>query len=418
MSLHRQLRPLAVVLLLGAVTLAAASCQKSGGGSPQGRGPDMTRLFGNGFKDATPVICKVGNIEITQGDFDKSYAEQPANVKARYSGEGWERRYLATMVDDALLANESLNRHLDRDPEIAQALISDRRLILANAMRVRDLTADLKPTEQQVRDYYEQNKSTFTQLGSRLARHIQTRDRKTALEAYDAVRGGMLFPYAVSKFSVNAESAQKAGDLGWFNKGGFMPAVPYGKELSETVWDWPVGLHEPVQIHGDWHVIEILRRTDERPLTLDEARDQIVQGLLPRLKQERLDTFLKQARQQVAVEYFGQYKPGGGRSPQELLKAAQLANTPEQQIDICKQILDDFPDSEYGDDALFLMANVYIDRWDDVPSATDCLSRLIREHPDSELRQQAQYLLDNCGKPGFWKPGSLEELRKAAEKAR
>jgi hypothetical protein len=143
----------------------------------------------------------------------------------------------------------------------------------------------------------------------------------------------------------------------------------------------------------------------------------VVQELAPRLKQDRLDDFLKQARQQVPVEYLGQFKLGGGRGPLELLKTAQLANTPEQQLDICKQILSDYPDCEYVDDAMFLMANVYIDNWADVPSATNLLDRLIREHPDSELREQAQYLLDNCGKPGFWKPKRLEDLQKAAKQA-
>jgi hypothetical protein len=414
MSAHRHLRLFAAALLALSLAVAVSSCQRESATPAKGRGPDLTQVFGDGFKDGTPVICKVGDIEITQGQFDKYFAEQPPNVKARYSGEGWERRFLATMVDEALLVHEALARHLDRDAKTSQALISDRRIILGNSVRTQELGADIKPSDAELRAYYEQTKGSYQQLGAREVRHIQTRDHESALAAYNMVKGGTPFPYAVSKYSVNSVSAPKGGDLGWFNKGGFVPGIPYGKEFSETIWGWPIGLHEPVQIHGDWHVIEVLRREEEHQQSFEEARDQVLQAMLPRLKQERLDGFLRQARKQMVVEYFGQYRPGGGRGPLELLRTAKLANTPDAQIDICKQILEDYPDSEYADDALFLMANVYIDAWDDVPSATSALQQLIQEHPDSDLREQAQYLMDNAGKPGFWKPQRLDDLRKAA----
>jgi hypothetical protein len=414
MSAHRHLRLFAAAPLVLSLALVLSSCRREGTEPARGGAPDLTQVFGDGFQDGTPVICKVGKLEITQGQFDKYFAEQPPNVKARYTGEGWERRFLSTMVDEALLVNQALAEHLDRDPKTAQALISDRRIVLGNTVRAEQQAADSKPNEGELRRYYEQNKATFQQLGARQVRDIQTRDHQSALAAYKMVKGGTPFPYAVAKYSINPDSAPKGGDLGWFNKGGFIPGIPYNKEFGDTIWDWPVGLHEPVQIHGDWHVIEVLRREEEHALSFEEARDQVLQAMMPRLKQERLDDFLKQRRKQVAIEYFGQYQPGGGRGPLELLRTAKLANTPEAQIDICKQILEDYPDSEYADDALFLEANVYIDAWDDIPSGTAALDQLIREHPDSDLREQAQYLMDNAGKPGFWKPQRLEDLRKAA----
>lgn len=407
-------RRLLLAALLAALAVVPLACGRQGGGAAGGD-PDLGRLYGTGFKDNTPVMCRVGNVEITRGDFDRRFQELPDNLKARFSGEGWERRFLRYMIDETLLAQEAIRRRLDRDPQVAQALIADRRSILVNAFRDRELIKDLAPSEDQIKQYFERNHSAYVMQGTLQARHVQARDRQSAFAAYDALRQGRPFPTVVALGSVNEMSSKLAGDLGWFNKGGYIPAIPYGKQFSETVWDWPIGLHEPVQINGDWHVVEILRREQERPLTLEEARDRVISELTPLVKQQRLDEFLRQAKRDARIEYLGANRPGQGRSPVELLRAAQLAKTPEQQIDILQMILEDYPESDAVDDALFLLANVYLDAWADVPFASQVLDRLVTEHPESEYREQAQYLLENLGNPNFLRPTSLEDLRKAAE---
>jgi len=413
MSLLRQLRPWGVAVLLAALACGLSSCQRAGAG---GAGPDYTRIFGNGFKDASAVIAKVGDIEITRNDFDRRYAELPEKMKKQFTGEGWEKRFLRFMTDEALLYQEAQRRHLDRDPEIGQILISNQRYVMVNALRERALAKEAQPTEQELRTYYERNRASFKVLGTLQARHIQCRDRQTAWEAYRAIKSAVNpafeFPRQVGKHSVNAESAKQAGDLGWFNKGGFIPAIPYAARFSEVIWDWPMGLHEPVEVNGDWHVVELLRREPERVLSYDEARDQVLNALLPMTKQQHVDAFLRGARRAAGIQYFGEYAPGGGVNPRDLIRLAQLAPTPEEKLAILTQVLDDFPESDYADDALFLTANLYLDAWADIPFASSYLDDLVRNHPDSEYVEQARYMLENMGKPNFGKPRTPEDLQR------
>ena len=409
MSPHRHLRPWGIAVLLAVFSCALSSCQRPGSGAG-GAEPDLKRIFGNGFQDASPVLAKVGNLEISRNDFDRRFAELSEKEKKQYTGEGWERRFLRFMTDEALLYKEAQKRNLARDPEIGQILISNQRYVLVNALRERSLGKEAKPTDQELRAYFERNLASFKVLGTLQARHIQCRDRQTAWDAYRAIRAAtnpdFEFPRQVGKHSVNAESAKQSGALGWFNKGGFIPAIPYAARFTEAIWDWPMGLHEPVEINGDWHVVELLRREPERTLSFAEARDQVLNALLPMAKQQHIDTFLRQARRAASIEYFGEYAPGRGMNPRDLIRLAQLAPTPEEKLDILTQVLDEFPDSEYVDDAMFLTANVYLDAWADIPFASNYLDELVREHPDSEYVEQARYLLDNMTKPNFGQPRS------------
>lgn len=415
MALLRHLRRWGVVVTLVALAGGLSSCQRTGA-SAGGTAPDYAHIFGNGFKDASPVLAKVGDLEITRNDFDRRFAELPEKTKQQYSGEGWEKRFLRFMIDESLLYQEAQKRNLAHDPEVGQVLISTQRFIMIKALRERALAKESQPSEQELRDYYERNRDSFNVMGTMQARDIQCRDRQTAWEAYRAIRAApnpaFEFPRQVGKHSVNAESAKQAGELGSFNKGGFIPAIPYGARFSEVIWGWPLGLHEPIEVNGDWHVVEVERREPDRVLSFEEAHDRVREALLPMVKQRHLDDFLREARRGTPIQYFGEYAPGGGVNPRDLIRLAQLAPTPEEKLAILQQVMDDFPESEYVDDAMFLTANLYLDAWADTPFAANYLNRLLRDHPDSEYADQARYMLENLGKPNFGRPRTPEDLQR------
>lgn len=408
------LRPWGITILLATLSCTLISCQRPGAGGAE---PDFKHIFGNGFKDASPVLAKVGGLEISRNDFNRRLAELPEQTRKQYAGEGWERRFLRFMIDEALLYQEAQKRNLARDPEIGAILIAAQRHILINALRERSLAKEAKPTDQELRSYFERTRASYKVVGALQAQHIQCRDRQTAWEAYRAIRAAInptaAFPRQVAKYSVNEVSVKQAGELGWFNKGGFIQAIPYSARFTEVVWDWPMGLHEPVEINGDWHVVELTGRKGERTLTFEEAREQVLNALLPIAKTKHIDAFLSQARRAANIEYFGEYAPGGGVNPRDLIRLAQLAPTPEAKIEVLKQVIEEFPESEYVDDAMFLMANVYLDAWADIAFAANYLDDLIREHPDSEYVDQARFLLENLTKPNFGQPRSAEDLQRS-----
>jgi hypothetical protein len=404
----------AATLCVGGLNLVSCQQEESVDGETW-----ITHIFGNGFQDTSPVICQVGDFKITQKMLDLRYEELSPALKSRFSGQDWEKRFLRYMVEEALLVGEASKRKIYLIPEVAQNLISARREVLQAAFENMELIKDLEPTEEQIRTFYEQNKENYIRLGLMRARHIACKDQDTAWEAYNrlqlAGRRGH-WAYVVAEFSINPESAKQAGDLGYFNRGGFIPVLPYGKEFSTRIWEWDLGLHEPVEIGGDWHVIEIISREYDRPFALSEVRDRVVHELRPILEEEAVERFLRLAKQDTPIEYFGSYRPGEGRNPKELFELGWYAKTPEQQIDIFKMLVEDYPQSDYADDALFLVANIYLDNWGDIPFASRYLTRLVEDYPDSELNEDARYFLDNMRDPNFVKPSQIEDLRRRSNK--
>ncbi len=420
----RTARPLLFVCLLPllvAAGLLATSCQDQAGKPADG---DVglvpaDAIYGDGYETSSPVLVRVGDIEITQRDMDLRFEELSQQMKHRFSGDGWQTRFLHFMVDEALQYREARRRRLERDPEVARALITQQRNLMKNFLQDRAVFKDVAPTEQQIRDYYEENKRAFREEGFVHARTIVCQTREAAYKAYDAIRqagGSGDFPRLVATYSVNLESLKQGGDLGWFKRGGHIPALPYGADFSRKVWDWEVGVHEPVEIGGQWHVVEILAHSGDRDLPLEAVRDQVVSSLEPVLQREALAAYLDGLRDDVRIEWVGSYKPGGGLTPRQLFERAWYAEQPEQRIDMLNLLVSDFPRDELADNAIYFLSHIYLDTWQDTGTAVRLLRKLIKEYPDSEFYADAQFMIEHIADVDFSEPVSPEELRQRSLK--
>jgi len=394
--------------LLAIVMLALGACS-SGEGDRHGSPDDA--VFGDGKFDPTQVLATVDGYDITQRMLDLRLEALGKEGRARYGSAEGQRLLLRDMVDQYLRVREAERRGLEDDPQVMRSLIMHRRETLDDAVR-NELIKGQEPTPEQIRAYFENHRDQYQRLGTMRVSHIETRTREKAEEAYEKARDGdKPFPYVVAEYSINEESKKNQGELGYFNEGGYLPMVPSGKEFTEKVWDLEDGLNPPIKVGDHWHVVYVHGREWGRPQTLDEAYNRVLNDMRPEFEREILDSWEDQARAEADVEYFGDFRPGKGKTPEQLFERARSVKDPQHQIDLFTLLAEDYPDSEQADDALFLAANVYLDRWGDRPAAARYLRRLLRDHPDSPYAEDAQYILENLDRPNFTNPKSIEDLR-------
>ncbi|MFO7608712.1 MAG: peptidyl-prolyl cis-trans isomerase [Candidatus Krumholzibacteriia bacterium] len=403
-------RTAAVTCLLFPLLLLAAC-----GGSGDDAAFEWQPVFGDNFADTTPVVARVADVEITEQDIDLRLDEMPPALRNRYQGAEGRRLLLKDMAEQVLLVRGAVDMKLYNHRDVARTLISQRRSTLDTAMRGIGLLEGKQPTEEDLRQYFMQHRDRYRQLGTVQARHVECRTRADADAAYARLqRGGLrdAFPYVVAEYSVNQVTKQREGDLGWFNRGGFVPDITGGADFSRLVYDMPDGLNPPVEIKGRWHVVEVVRRSNERPMTFAEARDTVVEDIKPGFQEQLIRDWLAQARQTYPIEMFGEYAPGRGLSDQEIFARAMALPDGQDKIDLYLLIVTEFPASERVDDALFMVSQAYMDLWGDRRSASIYLQRLVDEHPDSELLDDARYMLENLDNPAALNPQSIEELRR------
>jgi peptidyl-prolyl cis-trans isomerase C len=396
---------LAAILLLGA-------CQQ-GGETEVAAGPKP--VFGDGSTDNSRVIARVNGEPITEKMLDMRYEELNKQEKARFQGPEGRRVFLRQMIDEMIRVREAEARKLQLDPTVARVLISERRQTMDLALRV-DLVEGREPSIDDVREYFEAHRDQYRRLGTMHASHIALASREEAQQAYeDIVERNRAFGRVAHEMSINEDTKLNGGDLGWFNKGGFIPFIRDSKGFTELVWDLDQGVNPPVEYQGTWHVVQIHDRKYERAQTLEEAYDRVVADMQDEFQTTIIDAWMRQAKAGTEVEYFAEFRPGHGKTAKELMERAFYAGDPQEKLDLLGLLVDDYPEDEYADDALFMAGNISLDSWGDRRQASVFLHELVKRYPESPLVEDAQYMLDHMHEPGMVHPKSIEELRKLGE---
>ncbi|GEB75801.1 peptidylprolyl isomerase [Sporolactobacillus inulinus] len=217
---------------------------------------------GNGGDNAAIVKTKSGNI--TKEDF--------YNELKKTNGES----VLQNMVYEKLLEKKypvskkavddkynSVQKSFSTDDQFKQALqqnnLTDsqfRRQIKDSLMMTKAQQAGIKVTDEGLKDYYNKNKESLTELK---ASHILIKEKDEAQSVLKQLKGGADFAKLAKKYSIDPGSKEKGGELGWFKQSTMVP------EFSEAAMKLKVGELSPLvksTTDGGYHIIKLEGKKD------------------------------------------------------------------------------------------------------------------------------------------------------------
>ncbi|MBM3701520.1 MAG: hypothetical protein FJW63_00780 [Actinobacteria bacterium] len=179
------------------------------------------------------------------------------------------------------------------------------------------VTADTTVTEDEVKQYYEDNKNTLFLVPVRVkASHIlsifpwvednseETEEgREEALEKIkrveDKLKDGGDFEDLARQYSNDTTSAEKGGDLGFISKGQMV------EEFDKALFSLDVGeVSEIVETKYGFHIIKVYDRQEEHIQKFDEVEESINTYLLNLHKAEKWEDFIFSLIEEVNIEYF------------------------------------------------------------------------------------------------------------------
>lgn len=195
------------------------------------------------------------------------------------------------------------------------------------------VTADSAPTDQDLSDYYEQNKATFTDQvraahilvcgsfsqESRQCTHSE-QDLKVAQDVTKRARAGEDFAALAKEFSKDPSNKDTGGDLGYFGRGRMTPEF----EAAAFALAAPGDISDPIKTDFGYHVIKLLNKGK----TFEESKEDI-RGALGEEKQQQAYREWLQARYSSAKirvnPKFGRFD----RSTNQVVPTVQRRQRPE-----------------------------------------------------------------------------------------
>jgi len=259
-------------------------------------GPAAGDSLCTSLPDNSAVVGQVGEIVVTQTQFDAELLSIPERARARYQNE----------KDKGVLTNRILlNKALFNKVE-SEGLLDDPTTRLAARMAAEKayVNALFKKLEAQavsdeaVMAHYEENKARFTRPMAR-ARHILVKDESLANSILTDIRGGADFAVLAEKHSEDRGSKARGGELPWATRDRWVP------EFADAAFALEVDQITPlVQSKYGFHIIQLLEKRERQPI--EEVRPGI-ERLLSR-------NAVRDYREAVRLE-VGLPAPGAGGPP-------------------------------------------------------------------------------------------------------
>jgi parvulin-like peptidyl-prolyl isomerase len=270
-------------------------------------------------EEINPLLGKVGDFSIRETDLDRLIATQPPQAQKQFQ----EKPELkSSLVRDILLkkaiAMKARKDGYDRKPEYREKLsylVDD---FLAQEYLAKVILADIKVSEDAMKQYYKEHEKEFLLTETIKARHIfiqlpakaseadKTAAQKKAEEILARLKKGEDFAKVAAETSEDADTAKNGGTLGLLT-----PGKTNSEEFEKAAFALKAGeTSEIVQSPFGFHIIKVDEKTETRTATFDESRSYIEAVLKKELEQKKGEEFVAKIYKESGMEVFAD-KPAG-----------------------------------------------------------------------------------------------------------
>ncbi len=248
-------------------------------------------------EQAGPFLAKVGNVTITQADYDREFQSLPEYAQQLFTDEQGKEKFLNEIINKEMLYHEALKKGLDKTEDYRQKLHEFKKLTLVTELFEKEIMAKAKVSDQEVKDYYDKNKDEFTLTTQIKASHILVRTEDEAKRALERLKKGEKFGDIAKAVSIDPGSAKSSGDLGFFSKGQMVP------EFESAAAGLNVGeVSAPVKTQFGYHIIKVTDKKKGDVIEFEKVRDMISQRLSGERQKDAFEQYVAELKKNIKVE--------------------------------------------------------------------------------------------------------------------
>jgi peptidyl-prolyl cis-trans isomerase C len=273
-----------------------------------------------------PAVAHFSGGTVTAADIDRAVLDLPPQRRQPEDGDllAWYERIAREVAFEQLLLAEARKAGLERDPELARAAADARKQATVDVFLEKDVAHAEKPTEAELRAFYEAHKEEMQVTPARLVQHLFRRlepgqDPRAVTAQVEALRARLVAGEDFSTLAADkseSESRHQKGVLGWVTEGQLAP------ELDRIIFSLQVGVpSKPIKTREGVHLFLVSAERPKKAFSFPEVRPLI----LRRIVGERWEAAV---RQQV-----GEALPEGSLVPDpEELQRVLSAGDPRAQV--------------------------------------------------------------------------------------
>lgn len=220
-----------------------------------------------------PILATVNGKEITQKDVYVFLNELGPQVAMQFQSPDGMKRVVDELINQELLYFDAIENSFDEEETYKLALEKVKENVLKQ-YAFNKIISGISVTEEEISEYYNENKMHFQTPESVRASHILVKEEDEAKKIQKEINEGLSFEEAAKKYST-CPSKENGGDLGEFTKGQMV------KEFEDAAFSIEEGkLSEPVKTQFGYHLIKVENKKEATTSAFEEVKTQIIQRLM------------------------------------------------------------------------------------------------------------------------------------------
>lgn len=241
------------------------------------------------------LVAKVNGKEITQGDVMKFLNDVGPQVAMQFQSPEGIQKVVDELVNQELLYLEALENKVDEEEEFNQ-ILEDTKVVLLKNYAISKLLSKESVSEDEIKEYYNENQEHFSKPESVVAGHILVEDEDQANKIKKEIEEGKSFEDAAREYST-CPSKEKGGELGEFSRGQMVP------EFEDKAFEMEEGaISEPVKTQFGYHIIKLDQKNEAGRKEFDEVKAEIEQIVLGLKQQTKYLDKVKELKGKYEVE--------------------------------------------------------------------------------------------------------------------
>lgn len=366
--------------------------------------------------ESREIVARIGPSTITREDLERRIQELPPSQKKRFDTDEGRSEYVDKLIEEELLYLAARKSGYHRKPDVRAKIDASTRAILVGEYYQGEVYANAVPGEAELEQYYEENIDEFTKKPLMRARHILFKeDREKAEETRArAIKNPSEFAEIARSVSEDEATRAEGGDLGYFNPGGYIRSIGFSRQFTDAVFELDEGeISDVIEHEKGYSIVMVLEKVEAQVLPLPDVKKRIIDKLKGPYAQKKFKEHIEGLKKQFHSENLYAIRLSQETmSPEEYWNKATMSEDSYDRIQLYRELLDKYPDSDYAPEAQFMIGFVYSEELQDLVEARRAYELVLQNYPDDEMADQARWMIENLNKPlpNFQNPDDVETM--------
>ncbi|MDR1942693.1 MAG: peptidylprolyl isomerase [Endomicrobium sp.] len=253
-------------------------------------------------KKNEPFVIKVGNEKITENDLNDKLSATSADFQKFAATPIGRKHFFDLVVQQSVVIEAAKKAGIEKQAEFKKALedfkneqqkqLADYKDGLLMDIYLKEIREKIKASDNEIQNYYNENKSTFEKPIAYTVRHILVSDKETAQNAYERLKNGAKFEQVAKEVSKDT-TAQNGGLLGPVKQGALVSefeAVALKLKNNE--------MSEVIETRYGFHIILKVSEQKLPPIPAEEAKENIKRIV----EKDKFDAWFNKEKENLGVE--------------------------------------------------------------------------------------------------------------------